>query len=40
MRAEEQTREFKSRVAAGETLDDILSEAFAVVREASKRVLK
>jgi preprotein translocase subunit SecA len=34
------TPEFKSRFAAGETLDDILPEAFAVVREASKRVLK
>ncbi len=34
------TVEFKSRIEKGETLDDILSEAFAVVREASKRVLK
>jgi len=33
------TQEFKSRLAKGETLDDILPEAFAVVREASKRVL-
>lgn len=33
------TREFKQRLADGETLDDILPEAFAVVREASKRVL-
>jgi len=33
------TEEFKSRLRAGETLDDILPEAFAVVREASKRVL-
>ena len=33
------TEEFKSRLANGETLDDILPEAFAVVREASKRVL-
>ena len=33
------TAEFKSRLAKGETLDDILPEAFAVVREASKRVL-
>ncbi len=33
------TDEFKSRLADGETLDDILSEAFAVVREAGKRVL-
>ncbi len=35
----EKTIEFKSRLANGETLDDILPEAFAVVREASKRVL-
>ncbi len=34
------TSEFKARLAAGETLDDILPEAFAVVRESSKRVLK
>ena len=34
------TAEFKTRVANGETLDDILVEAFAVCREASKRVLK
>ncbi|MCR5516353.1 MAG: preprotein translocase subunit SecA [Lachnospira sp.] len=33
------TREFKDRLAKGETLDDILPEAFATVREASKRVL-
>ena len=33
------TTEFKERLAKGETLDDILPEAFAVVREASKRVL-
>ena len=33
------TAEFKDRLAKGETLDDILPEAFAVVREASKRVL-
>ncbi|MBS3908007.1 MAG: preprotein translocase subunit SecA, partial [Actinobacteria bacterium] len=33
------TAEFKARLAEGETLDDILPEAFAVVREASKRVL-
>ncbi len=33
------TEEFKGRLAKGETLDDILPEAFAVVREASKRVL-
>ena len=33
------TEEFKTRLNNGETLDDILPEAFAVVREASKRVL-
>ena len=33
------TAEFKSRLQNGETLDQILCEAFAVVREASKRVL-
>ena len=33
------TTEFKERLAKGETLEDILPEAFAVVREASKRVL-
>ncbi|WP_312258253.1 preprotein translocase subunit SecA [Romboutsia ilealis] len=33
------TNVFKDRLANGETLDDILPEAFAVVREASKRVL-
>lgn len=33
------TSEFKERLSNGETLDDILPEAFAVVREASKRVL-
>ena len=33
------TPEFKQRLANGQTLDDILPEAFAVVREASKRVL-
>jgi len=32
------TEEFKSRLSQGETLDDILVEAFAVVREAGKRV--
>ena len=35
---QEKTFEFKNRLAAGETLDDILPEAFAVVREASCRV--
>ncbi len=34
------TAEFKDRLAKGETSDQILPEAFAVVREASKRVLK
>ena len=33
------TGEFKQRLAKGETLDDILPEAFAVVREAGRRVL-
>ncbi len=33
------TQEFKERLGSGETLDDILPEAFAVVREASVRVL-
>ncbi|HEY8616475.1 preprotein translocase subunit SecA [Phenylobacterium sp.] len=33
------TREFKDRLAKGATLDDILDEAFAVVREAAKRTL-
>ena len=35
----EQTEFFKGRLKAGETLDDILCDAFAVVREAAKRVL-
>ncbi len=35
----EKTSEFKSRLQNGETLDDILPEAFATVREASDRVL-
>ena len=35
----DQTRKFKERLAEGETLDDLLPEAFATVREASKRVL-
>ncbi|WP_035985984.1 preprotein translocase subunit SecA [Leptolyngbya sp. KIOST-1] len=33
------TGEFKQRIEKGESLDDLLPEAFAVVREASKRVL-
>ena len=35
----DQTRKFKERLAAGETLDDLLPEAFATVREAAKRTL-
>ena len=35
----EKTKEFKERLAKGETLDDLLPEAFAVVREAAVRVL-
>jgi len=34
------TSEFKERLASGETLNNVLAEAFAVVREASKRVLQ
>ena len=33
------TKEFKERLAKGETLDDLLIEAFAAVREAARRVL-
>ena len=33
------TAEFKNRIVAGETLDDLLPEAFAVVREGAKRTL-
>ena len=33
------TREFRTRLAAGETLDDLLPEAFAAIREAADRVL-
>ena len=36
----EKTSEFKKRLSNGETLDDILPEAFALVREASKRTLE
>ena len=39
-RLKDKTAEFRKRLEAGESLDDILPEAFAVVREASKRVLK
>ena len=35
----EKTNEFKQRIKGGETLEEILPEAFAVVRETSKRVL-
>jgi preprotein translocase subunit SecA len=35
----DKTQEFKQRLAKGETLDDLLPEAFALVREAGKRVL-
>ena len=35
----DKTREFKERLEKGETLDDLLVEAYAVVREAAKRVL-
>jgi preprotein translocase subunit SecA len=34
------TQNFRDRAAAGESLDDLLPEAFAVVREGSKRVMK
>ena len=34
------TDEFKARLAKGETLDDLLVEAFATVREAAYRVMK
>ena len=33
------TTEFKNRIAAGESLDELLPEAFAVVREAAKRTI-
>ncbi len=36
---QEKTVEFRERLAEGETLDDLLPEAFAVAREADKRVL-
>jgi preprotein translocase subunit SecA len=35
-----QTQQFRDRISKGASLDDLLPEAFAVVREASKRVLK
>ena len=34
------TQEFKERVSQGQSLDDLLPEAFAVVREGSKRIMK
>lgn len=36
----EKTNEFRARLAQGQTLDSLIPEAFAVVREASKRVMK
>ncbi len=36
----EKTQEFKERIAKGETLDSVLPEAFAIVREGSKRIMK
>ena len=35
----DKTNEFKKRLAKGETLDDLLPEAFAAVREAAKRTI-
>ena len=35
----DKTRQFKERLVGGETLDDLLPEAFATVREAADRVL-
>ena len=35
----DKTKEYKKRISQGETLDDLLPEAFATVREAAKRVL-
>ena len=39
MRSRQQTVEFRKRLAEGETLDDLLVEAFAVCREAGRRFL-
>lgn len=39
-RGRAKTQEFRKRLAKGETFDDILEEAFAVVREAAWRVLE
>ena len=36
----DKTKEFKKRLTEGETLDDLLPEAYAVVREGARRVLK
>ena len=36
---QQKTQEFKQRLANGETLDDLLPEAFAAIREAAKRIL-
>ena len=35
----QKTEEFRKRLTAGETVDDILGEAYAVVREVAKRVI-
>ena len=35
----DKTKEYKTRLAQGETLDDLLPEAYATVREAGRRVL-
>lgn len=35
----DKTKEFKKRLSEGETLDDLLPEAYALVREAARRVL-
>ena len=37
---QDKTKEFKKRLEEGDTLDDILPEAYAVVREAARRILK
>ncbi len=37
---QEKTQSFKNRITTGETLDALMPEAFAVVREASRRVMK
>src|SRR6056297_169533 len=38
-KVKEKTKEFKKRLSKGESLDDILPEAYALVREAAKRTL-